>query len=281
LWRLPVLLGSVLLVGAGSLGNGPLEITSETLSVVPGSRTALAKGNVVARSATFEAQADEGEATYSAAEPGKRRSIERLTMRGRFQLKRFKDGLTATSAQAIYTEENDTVSLTGDPVVTRGSDVLRGDKIDVGTLDDRVLVQSPKVDLARRRRSDAVHVRGEQLTVLDGGAKLRFERNVHVKEGSFTSRSDRMDAYMDTSGGGSQLSKLVFLGHVEAKRGNETATAGRATYEASTGNLVMEDNPLLIQNGNELRGDRITINSATGRATVEKVDITIRGGRNE
>jgi lipopolysaccharide transport protein LptA/LPS export ABC transporter protein LptC len=253
-----------------------IDITSDSMSVLPGTHTAAAHGHVVARSATFEAESEEGQAQYGATEAGHRRSIESMQMHGHFHMRRFSDGMIAEASDAAYDAGSSLVVLTGDPVVTRGADVLHGERIEVGTDDNQVVVQQPRVELPRRKHGEPVHVRSEQLTSMESGDHLRFEHNVQVREGNFTARSDRMDTFTEpVAGGPSQLTRLVMVGHVEAHRGNQTATAGRATYDIASTDLILEESPILTQDGDVLSGSRITNNNATGRAIAQKADVKL------
>ncbi len=245
-----------------------LDLTSDTMTVTPGSRAAVATGNVLAKGATWDAQCRHADATYNTPAGG-RRTIETLALHEEIHLHRASDGLVAVSSEAVYEEATGKVVLTGDPVVTRRGDVLRGERIVVGVRDDALEVDHVTVNLVRRKgAADPVQVRAEHLTSLDAGKHLRFERNVQLKEGKLNARADRMDAYMERTGATdqSQLSQVVMTGHVEASRGDDEATSRTATYLASSGDLVLQGDPQLTSEGSDLKGEQIIINGSTGRA---------------
>jgi lipopolysaccharide export system protein LptA len=124
--------------GVPTENSGNIDITADAMTVVTETHHAIATGHVHARGKTFEAFCDHGEVTYGEAYHGKR-SIQVLVMTDHVKLHRFTDGLVAESALATYHASTHELVLTGgDPVATRGPDVLHGNEITV-TLDTNAI----------------------------------------------------------------------------------------------------------------------------------------------
>lgn len=274
-----LLLAAVLV--ATSAQARELELTSDTLAVAPGLRTAVAKGHVVARTSQLEIRCAEAEATYGRSEDG-RRVVESLELKEGVVVRRFSDGLVAESAQAFYTRDPARLTLSGDPVVRRGSDVLRGDKLVLGLVDDSLDVDHARVKLGRRGQGDPLDVEADRMQLQDHGARARFDGHVRLHEGTRTARADHAEAVLEgqsRSGEPTGLSRLVLTGNVRAARGSQQASATRAVWDVATGDLVLEGRPVVEDRGEKLSGARIVINGATGVAHVVDAVVRVRGGR--
>jgi lipopolysaccharide transport protein LptA len=261
-----------------SASTGNIDITSDAMTVVSGSRLATASGHVHARGSTFEAWCDHGEVTYTEAARG-HRTIELMVLQDHVKLHRFSDGLVSESAVATYMASTREVVLKGgDPVATRGEDILHGDEMTVSLDTNAMHVIRPRAEIIRKERADPLHIDADELKSTEGGKHLHFERNVRIHDATMNASSDRMDADVDNpcgAGDTSQVSRMVLLGHVVAHQQDEDATAGRATYQAGTGNWVLTENPVVTQAGQTVKGDRIVIEGNTGRALAYRADVTL------
>lgn len=266
------------LAAATASSSNAIDITSDEMTIVPGSRLGVAKGNVHAQGSSFEATCDRGEVTYGEALRGKR-SIELLVMHDHVKLRRLSDGLTSDAETATYSASTHDVLLTGNPVATRGADILHGEQMTVSLDESALMVVEPRVELVRTGRTEPIRIRAESLEGSDEGRHLHFERKVQVRDGTLTATSDKLDA--DTSAAdakqGERLTRMVLVGHVVARRGTQDAHAGRATYDGATGDWILTDKPVVTEDGNEIRGERILIDGATGRATALRASATVKG----
>lgn len=253
-----------------------IEIFSDGMTVAPNTHAVNAVGHVYAKGAKFDVHCDAGETTYEQDETGKRH-VKTMYLHGHVHIRRFSDGMVSDSDVATYESATEIVTLLGDPVATRNSDILRGVRMDVSTDDDSVDVTQPRVELIRLHK-DTVHVTAERLFISDDGKNMHFEHNVHVQQPRFLSHSDVLDAIVDPDappGETSEVKRLIFIGHVKADRPNQTGTCGKAIYDPARDDLLMEDHPVVIQDGDTLRGHTITINNTTGVATAEGADMDV------
>jgi lipopolysaccharide transport protein LptA len=278
---IPLLSAALLVLAAATTpvaDSNAIDITSDEMTLMPGTRLGVARGNVHAKSNTFDGTCDRGELTYGEAAHGKR-SIELLVMHDHVKLRRLSDGLTADGDTATYSASTKDVVLTGSPVATRGNDILRGDEMTVALDENTLAVVEPRVELMRPNRTEPIRVRSETMAGSDQGKHLRFERRVQMRDGTMTATSDRLDVETENADNadGSRISRMVLVGHVVAHRGNQDAHAGRATYDGVTGDWLLTEKPIVTEDGNEIRGERILIDGASGRATALKASATVKG----
>jgi len=253
--------------GPGNATEHHVDITSDEMTIVPGSHQAIAVGHVHAVGTTFVADCDHGEATYGESN-GKHRSIEQMVMHDHVHMRRFSDGAIGESELATYTAATKIVVMTGNPVLTRGLNVLHGDVITMSLDDNWMEATQPKADMVRPTRPEPIHIRAEHMTAVDGGKHLHFDHNVHLTKGNMTARSDRLEAEVDdvNSDEGSKVSEMVLVGHVVSHRGNQESTSGRAVYNGDTGDVTLLDHPVVTEDGTVTTGDVIVVDGATGHA---------------
>ncbi len=267
--------------GTHSTGAPPpsrLVLTSDELSVTPGTHVAVATGAVHARSSEMDVTCDRGRATYESNPSGATRQVDELDASGHVHLIRTLDGLVADAASATWWRATNEMVLEGDAVVHRGNDVLRGSRITVWLANDGYDADHPRVLLARS--SEPARVSATRLAVRDGGRSARFTGAVHLSQGETRATSDRMDAAIDGSGLDQKaLSRLVLLGHARIVKGAMIATARRATYDATNGDLVLTGAPRVDSKGDVIEGERITVNGRTGQARAERATAHVKADR--
>ncbi len=115
-----------------------------------------------------------------------------------------------------------------------------------------------------------------------------FSDSVHVKRPDFELWSDKLTVHLDRSqkGGAApasddvegmkagRIDKIVALGHVRMKSEDKEGTCGKATYYAAKDLFVMEDNPVLRQKDNVIRGITISHYMKSGRSEVARPNAT-------
>lgn len=118
--------------------------------------------------------------------------------------------------------------------------------------DSRAPVQFDAGDIELQDREDRV--------VLSGG--------VIVTQAGLTVRSQRMLVnYSDA--GDLSISRITATGGVNVRRGNETAIGDVAVYDLDRRIITMAGNVELRRGGDALTGGRLTIDLASGRASVD------------
>ena len=114
----------------------PVDIRSEKLKVFHRDRYAVFSGNVVADRSDVQLFCDELRAEYD--EKG---LIERLICSG--NVKVLMGTKEAHGREAVFDNRTEVVTITGDPWLKDGEDIMRGEIIFFGLADDTVDVEKP------------------------------------------------------------------------------------------------------------------------------------------
>ncbi len=127
-------------------------------------------------------------------------------------------------------------------------------------------------------------VDADSLDVDDNAKLATFRGDVVTRQGEVTMRSAEIRAtytgsarLADTGGGAtagstgeSQLSRIDATGGVVVTTGDERKVTGdTARYEAKTSHIVVSGNVELSQQGTVVRGNRLSIDITTGKATID------------
>lgn len=256
-----------------AMAAGGLQLSADSLTITPGSRIAVATGNVVAQSDTFTVLSEEAQVRY--IELAGRRVVDELLLKRSVEATRVADGATGTSDEAQWQREGGKLVMTGSPEVLRGNDVLRGEIIEFGTVDDTLFVKKPNVTLATERAKPLL-ITALRLNSPPGGTHLLFEENVVVVDDDLVTTAAHADVELTEAGDKQEVKKATLTGRVVAKRGTQTGRANKAVWNARTRDLVMEGNPIVEQEGESIAGKRITLEADTGRARVETAVVKIQ-----
>lgn len=137
------------------------------------------------------------------------------------------------------------------------------------------LAQSSASDLFsgfQARSEDPVEVQAEQLetfeegeqriTILTGGVTvIRGKTKLTAKEIKLYSPLDSAEA--------DAFTRIEATGSIRATSGDQTLTGERATVDMKSETITVDGGVVLSQGSNVLRGARLVINLANGRARVE------------
>ncbi|MFQ5480995.1 MAG: LptA/OstA family protein [Thermodesulfobacteriota bacterium] len=119
---------------ADKLGSsGPIVITSKTMKADRTARTVVFKGDVEARE-DFLLCSDELYMNYTAAN-----EVAKIDARGHVRI--FRDTGIARARSAVYNRQDHVLVLSGEAVVERCADIVKGDKITLYLDDDSALVE--------------------------------------------------------------------------------------------------------------------------------------------
>lgn len=96
--------------------------------------------------------------------------------------------------------------------------------------------------------------------------KARFEKNVHVKDLKMEMFCDELELQ---TGQDSQINWIGASNGVRILSEGREALAGKATYDVKTDEIVMQDNPRIIDGKNMLMGDQIRLWRGSKRMVCE------------
>jgi lipopolysaccharide export system protein LptA len=120
------------------LGKGtakkPISVTSDSMEVDTKANLVVFKGNVEAIE-SFTLCSDELYVRYDDS-----KQVSEIKAKGSVRI--FQDGRTATSREAVFSNRERTIILTGEPQVKQCKDTVKGDKITIYVDQKNALVES-------------------------------------------------------------------------------------------------------------------------------------------
>ncbi|MDZ4198531.1 MAG: LptA/OstA family protein [Kiritimatiellia bacterium] len=116
--------------------------------------------------------------------------------------------------------------------------------------------ESPPMEaMAPARDEEKTVITADRLEYDGVNLIVRFENNVVVEHPNLQLKADRVTAHFQTN----QTVRLILAeGKVEIQREDFRAWAGRAAYNAETGEIVLEDSPRVARGRDTLTGEKIT-----------------------
>ncbi|MDO5631267.1 MAG: LptA/OstA family protein [Paracoccus sp. (in: a-proteobacteria)] len=140
LTALPALAQTVAFGGMRADTSAPVEVSADSLSVNQTDGTALFQGNVVIGQGAMRLSAQTVRVEYAdSAGSGPQRRIRALDASGGVVLVSGPDAAEAQSAR--YEVDSGMVTLTGDVLLTQGSNVMSGDRVVVNLADGTAQAQ--------------------------------------------------------------------------------------------------------------------------------------------
>lgn len=126
----------------------------------------------------------------------------------------------------------------------------------------RFRVESFDSDAPIEIHADAAEIQAEGAT-----RKIVFQGSVSVRQDNVSIRSERLEA--DYADGGTEPSRLLARGAVHVVQAERSARCDRAEYLRADQSLSCRGHAELIQGCDVVRGERIVLDFAGGRARVE------------
>lgn len=120
-----------------------------------------------------------------------------------------------------------------------------------------------------------IDVDADRIDVLDSQNQAIFTGNVRVRQGNLTLEADRIKvaysraATSGKGGGDPVIQRLDADGNVRLATPSERATARFAIYDVSKRILTLVGNVVLTQGSTKVQGNRLTIDLASGRSTLD------------
>jgi lipopolysaccharide export system protein LptA len=158
---------------AGQLGlrvgdnKKPIAITSDSLEALNKQNTVVFRGNVEARQAALRIFCDVMTVLYSPDGKGIVRIVAdrnvRIIHEPAAKAGQRQEKITARCQRGVYYNDAGKIVLRGDPVVTRGSDTVRGDEITVYFDENRFTVRQAKVTITPQGAQE-LNQRGAEKT---------------------------------------------------------------------------------------------------------------------
>ena len=128
-------------------GGKPIRVESKTLELNDKKKTVTFSGNVQANIDNFAIKCGQMVVYYKSEQKEKKEaakvdaSIDRIVATEQVRIIRGKGG-TATAQKAVYYQQGEKVVLTGNPVVKKGNDSVRGCRITIFLKENRSIVEA-------------------------------------------------------------------------------------------------------------------------------------------
>jgi lipopolysaccharide export system protein LptA len=129
--------------GAGGFNDKqPIEITADQLEVVQANRQAVFRGNVIAQQGTVSIRANTMVVWYRTGgeKQGEQGAVSRIELKDNVSLVTAQE--SARAAQGMYNVDTKQVQLVGNVVLTRGQNILKGDRLDFNLQTQKSLLSS-------------------------------------------------------------------------------------------------------------------------------------------
>jgi lipopolysaccharide export system protein LptA len=130
-----------------------------------------------------------------------------------------------------------------------------------------------------------VEISADRLEVVQETGTAVFSGNVVASQGAMRLTAGRLEviqAPAGADGAAGDIQRLVASGGVTLRNGAEAAESREAVYSVATGEIVMQGEVLLTQNGSAIAGDRLVVDLTTGRASMEgRVTTVLQTGQGE
>jgi lipopolysaccharide export system protein LptA len=148
--------------------------------------------------------------------------------------------------------------------------------------------------LAHRKAPVAMVVRADHMLARNIENEITFSGHVHLVKGTLRLTSDDLIVYLRKAGKGKTLMEetgqgrssqrvetMVATGHVIIRTPRRTAYSGRAVYVEAAHLFVLTREPVVIQNGDRMSGERITFFTRLNKSVVQGHSLMLldSGGR--
>ena len=132
--------------------NAPIDIESDTLEVQDSQKLAIFRGNVKAVQADMTLRSKELHVKYSGGQgaQGAGNRITTIRAKGKVVIT-TKDDQTATSDWALFDVKSQTVTISGNVVLSQGKNVIKGDRLVIDLKTNRSRFEN-KGDIATGKR---------------------------------------------------------------------------------------------------------------------------------
>lgn len=119
------------------------------------------------------------------------------------------------------------------------------------------------------KQEPPVEIRSTRLDADYGKGIMVFSGSVNLKKGDFFLQSDKLTVYLKTVNGTNEVDWAEAIGDVRMSYRQKRARCGRALYYTQEEKVVLEEDPILWEGDNRVRGNRILIFLGEERAIVE------------
>lgn len=118
-----------------------------------------------------------------------------------------------------------------------------------------------------RRKREPIVVTSDRMEADELGTTVTFIGGVTLKKEGMTLTTDHLVVYYDEANKG--VSEIEAAGSVVVRQDGRVALANKAVYHSREEKIVLTGEPRIVENENQLGGERITLFMRSGRSIVE------------
>ena len=133
------------------------------------------------------------------------------------------------------------------------------------------LVAAMEPDSPEKAKREPIVVTSDRMEADELGNTVTFIGNVTLKKENMTLTSDYLVVYYDPVNKG--VREIEAQGNVEVRQEGRVAMANKAVYYSKEEKIVLTGEPRIIENENQLGGERITMFMRSERSLVESGNV--------
>lgn len=136
-----------------------------------------------------------------------------------------------------------------------------------------LMAAAPDPFALEKGKREPIVVTSDRMEADELGNTVTFISNVILKKETLTLTSDHLVVYYDTGTKG--VREIEAQGNVVVRQEGRVAMADTAVYHSKEEKLVLTGNPRIIENENQLGGERITLFMRSDRSIVESGNVLL------
>lgn len=134
-----------------------------------------------------------------------------------------------------------------------------------------LMAAAPDPFSLEKGKREPIVVTSDRMEADELGNTVTFLSNVTLKKEMLTLTSDQLIVYYDAATKG--VREIEAQGNVVVRQEGRVALADTAVYHSNEEKLVLTGNPRIIENENQLGGERITLFMRSDRSIVESGNV--------
>jgi lipopolysaccharide export system protein LptA len=134
-----------------------------------------------------------------------------------------------------------------------------------------LITAAPDLAAQDKEKREPIVVTSDRMEADELGNTVTFIGGVTLKKENMTLTSDHVVVYYDTVDRG--VREIEAQGNVVVRQEGRTALANKAVYHSKEEKIVLTGGPRIIENENQLGGERITMFMRSERSVVESGNV--------
>ena len=130
-----------------------------------------------------------------------------------------------------------------------------------------LMAAAPDPAALEKEKREPIVVTSDRMEADELGNTVTFIGDVTLKKETLTLTADRLVVYYDTKDKG--VREIEARDHVVVRQDGRVAMANKAVYYSKDEKIVLTGEPRIIENENQLGGERITLFMRSDRSIVE------------